>query len=136
MSTAEKSTTIAEVIIYCSPFLAAFSFWVLHELYSGIKGDLKEVKNSNSNIRTDVAKLSVQQKATDDKVTTVCKSMEGVQKMVHEIDKRTANVTELNGAVKSLSERIDRSDKKYGDVLMILDGIAVKLGLKVRRSGS
>lgn len=127
---------ITEIIIWCSPVLFGAFLWMAHEVYTSFKGDIGDLKKSNANLRTDVAKQGVMITSLDTKVSTVCRSVESIQKSTHEIDKRTANVTELNGAVKSLSERIDKSDKKYGQVLMILDGIAVKLGLKVKRSGS
>jgi cell division protein YceG involved in septum cleavage len=130
---------ITEIIIWSSPIVAAGFLWLFLDAYKEIKDDVKDLKTSNSNIRTDVAKLAVQQKNTDDKVMTVGKAVERVQTMVHEIDKQQIGKRELEvtmNAVKQIESRMNDSDTKYGQILLILDGMAKRIGIQFKKSGS
>lgn len=127
---------ITEIIIWVSPFAFGLTLWLAKELYNSIKTDVDDTKKTVHRVEKKQVEHEVKINGLDTKLTGVCNSLEAVKKTTHEIDKRTNGVEQLNGSVKILSERLDQSDKKYGQVLMILDGIAVKLGLKVKRSGS
>lgn len=128
--------TITTIIVWATPAILGLASWSLIELFKDVKDDVKELKTSNSNIRTDIAKQAVKIQSLDDKVTTVGKYVEDVRKMTHELDKRTANVQELNGTISQLSKRLDDSDKNYGKILMILDGVAKRIGINFKKSGS
>lgn len=127
---------ITEIIIWTSPIIAGGFLWLFIDAYQEVKGDVKDLKNSNANIRTDIAKQGVQITSLDTKVSGVCKTVETVRAAVHEIDKRTSGVTELNGTVKNLTARVDESDRKYGQILMILNGMAKRIGIDIKKSGT
>lgn len=128
--------TITTIVVWATPAILGLASWALIELFKDVKEDVKDLKNSNSNIRTDIAKQGVKIQALDDKVSVVGKHLEDVRKMTHELDKRTANVQELNGTISKLSTRLDESDKNYGKILMILDGVAKRIGINFKKSGS
>ncbi len=128
--------TITTIIVWATPAILGIASWALIELFKDVKDDVKDLKTSNANIRTDIAKQGVKIQAVDDKVTGVCKTVEAMRVAVHEVDKRTANVQELNGTISQLSKRLDDSDKNYGKILMILDGVAKRIGINFKKSGS
>jgi len=128
--------TINTIIIWATPVVLGLASWALVELFKDLKDDVKDLKTSNSNIRTDIAKQSVQITNLDTKVNLVTKSMDAVKVAVHDIDKRTVGVSDLNNSVKILSDRMNESDRKYGQILIILDGMAKRIGITFKKSGS
>lgn len=128
--------TVTTIIVWATPAILGIASWALIELFKDVKEDVKELKTSNGRIRTDIAEMRVEQRSTDQKVMAVGKSVEDVRKLTHELDKRTANVTELNGTIDKLSARLAVSDQNYGKILMILDGMAKRIGINIKKSGS
>ena len=128
--------TINTIIIWATPVVLGLASWALVELFKDLKDDVKDLKTSNSNIRTDIAKQSVQITNLDTKVNLVTKSMDAVKVAVHDIDKRTVGVSDLNNSVKILSDRMNESDRKYGQILIILDGMAKRIGITFKKLGS
>ena len=131
--------TITSIIIWATPVVLGIASWALLELFKDVKDDVKALKTSNSNIRTDIAKQGVQIKNLDDKVTAVCKSVDNVKGALHIIDKQQVGKDELEitmQAVKQIESRMTDSDKKYGQILMILDGMAKRIGINFKKSGS
>ena len=132
-------STVSEIIVIASPFVFAFTVWLLHEVYNSFKGDIGDLKKSNGLIRTDVAKQTVQIANLDQKVTAVCASVETLKKMTHELDKEQVGKAELEltmQAVKQIESRMNDSDKKYGTILMILDGMAKRIGIQFKKTGN
>ena len=127
---------ITSIIVWATPVVLGFASWALVELFKDLKDDVKDLKTSNSNIRTDIAKQSVQITNLDTKVNLVTKSVDAVKVAVHDIDKRTVGVSDLNNSVKILSDRMNESDRKYGQILIILDGMAKRIGITFKKSGS
>lgn len=130
---------MTDLIVWASPFAFGFIVWLTHELYKGLKEDVAQVKTSNSNIRTDIAKHSVKIDTLDQKVTTICQSVETLKKMTHEIDKQQFGKDELQmttQAVKQIESRMNEADKKYGTILMILNGMAKRIGIDIKKTGS
>jgi arginine decarboxylase-like protein len=142
MAAPQDGVTFAEVIIYCSPIVFGVATWLFIDAYQEIKGDVKDLKTSNSNVRTDIAKQGVKIDMLDAKVTTVCKSVEDVRKLTHEIDKRNGNgvgKAELElamQAAKQTESRVSDLDKKYGQILMILNGMAKRIGIDIKKTGA
>lgn len=127
---------VTSIIVWATPVVLGFASWALVELFKDLKDDVKDLKTSNSNIRTDIAKQGVQITNLDTKVSAVCKSVDAVKIAVHDIDKRTVGVSDLNNSVKVLSDRMNESDRKYGQILIILDGMAKRIGINFKKSGS
>lgn len=109
--------------------------WLLVNLYTDLKEDVKEIKTSNQNIRTDVAKLAVQQANTDAKVTAVCNNIEKVRTQLSDVDKRTHGLADVSSTIVRLEGRANDTDRKYGQILMILDGMAKRVGIDFRKAG-
>lgn len=127
---------VTSIIVWATPVVLGFASWALVELFKDLKDDVKDLKTSNSNIRTDIAKQGVQITNLDTKVNLVSKSVDAVKIAVHDIDKRTIGVSDLNNSVKVLSDRMNESDRKYGQILIILDGMAKRIGITFKKSGS
>jgi hypothetical protein len=136
---AEQTATMTDVIVWASPIAFGFIVWLTHELYKGLKEDVSDVKKSNSNIRTDIAKQGVKIESLDQKITTVCASVETLKHMTHKLDKEQVGKPELEltmQAVKQIESRMNDSDKKYGTILMILNGMAKRIGIDIKKTGS
>lgn len=127
---------ITSIIVVATPFVIGIASWSLVVIFNDVKDDISHLKKSTADIQTELVKHGVQITNLDSKVISVCKSVEEMRNMSHELDKRTANIQDNNVAIIKMTTRLDQYEKNYGKILVILDGLARRTGINFKKSGS
>jgi peptidoglycan hydrolase CwlO-like protein len=120
-------STITEIIIWTSPVVLAIACFFAKEVYDSFKGDIGDLKKSNSHFRTEQARFQVTLTNIDTKVEKLDKKVEVLTTTTSNLDRRTGDTKDLTLSIKTLETKLNEHESNYGKVILLLKKISAKL---------
>ena len=119
----ENSTSVSEVIIWLSPLVGGLAIYLLHDAYSAIKDELKELKTKQYLTREEQAEHRAETRALLDNVNRLANSLDATSQVVSSLDKRSGDTREMSIYMKTLENKLNTHDANYGKVILILEKV-------------
>lgn len=115
---------VSEIIIWLSPLLGGLTLYLLHDAFSTLKDDIKDLRDRQVRTREDISTLSADTRVVGDKVGSVEKSVDNVVIAIRDIDSRSGNTKEMGVFLKGMEARLSTHEANYGKVILILQKLA------------
>lgn len=115
--------TFAEMVIWISPLAFGLVIYLLRDIYTDVKLDLRWLRENIYRAREDLADQKAQIKMLNDSVLTTNKTISALSDSVRIIEIKTVDTANLNADVKQIEKQMYDLRSGYGKILLILQKV-------------